>query len=189
MGSRESGGSEVPGHLGLHSELQASLDYPRAITKQQTPSEQVLRRDPEETGLGCGQLSSVFVGHAGCRGETFLPHSKCAVTTRHRALRTPLTPAFAPPRPGSPSGQYVLEKDGKTHKNLPNKINMRCRQKPRWVGREVSAASRWGGPVTSGLWLQKNASSPARDKDSLSLPPPKKKKKQKEGTKLVGFPW
>lgn len=36
--------------------------------------------------------------------------------------------SFHPPWPLSPSGQYELEKDGKTHKNLPNKTNMWCRQ-------------------------------------------------------------
>lgn len=152
-GSRESGASEVQGHLPLHVELRASLEYLRPGTKQKRPSEQVLRRDPEETGLGCSQVSSIFVGHQGCRGRggRFLPHPKCAVTTRHRALRTPLTLPFAPLRLVSPSGQYALEKDGKTHKNLPNKINMQCRQKPRWVGREVSVCSPMGR--TRQKWL------------------------------------
>lgn len=60
---------EVQRHLALHSELKAGLEYSRLVTKRKSPSEQVLRSDPEEAGLGCGQVSNVFVGHGGCLGR------------------------------------------------------------------------------------------------------------------------
>lgn len=112
-------------------------------------------------------------------GGVFLPHPKCAVTTRHRALRVPLTLPFAPPRPASPSGQYALEKDGKTHKNLPNKINMRCRQKPCWVGRGFRCS-----PMgrTRQKWLvaaEKCVISRSRQGLAVSTTPPHPKKQTK----------
>lgn len=149
---------------------------PESHHRPKQTTEQVLRRDPAETGLGYVLVSSVFVGHKG----SWVWGGK--ISPRHRELRTPLTLPFVPPRPASPSGQYALEKEGKTHKNLPNKINMRCRQRPCWVGQTRSFRCSPMGQ-THQKWLvaaEKCVISCSRQELAVSTPPLQKKNKQKK---------
>lgn len=95
------------------------------------------------------------------RGADLSPSSSCATDHQAWCPRMPLTP-FPEPHHGlrPPQGSERWRKTGKPTKIF--QIRQTCgADKSRAGWDEVSVAPQWGGPVKSGLWPQKNASSPA----------------------------
>ena len=107
-----------------------------------------------------------------CGGQISPPLPTMPQTTRHRAPGMPLTP-FPQPHHGlrPPQGSKRWGKTGKPTKIF--QIRQICgADKSRAGWDEVSVAPQWGGPVKSGLWSQKNASSPTLSgARCLSYPP------------------
>jgi hypothetical protein len=82
-------------------------------------------------------------------------------------------PLLFTPTASPPQGSMCWRKTGKATKIF--QIRQICGvDKSRAGWDEVSVAPQWGGPIKSGLWLQKNASSPALGGGSLSQLPPQK---------------
>jgi hypothetical protein len=107
----------------------------------------------------------------GCWGADS-PHPQCC-----RPPGTGPQERFSPPSlhptASPPQGSMCWRKTGKATKIF--QIRQICGvDKSRAGWDEVSVAPQWGGPIKSGLWLQKNASSPALGGGSLSQLPPQK---------------
>lgn len=98
------------------------------------------RKDQEPPAAHRGEVRGPGPGrpfgvHGVLRGADFSPASHHAADHQASCPWNASSPVpAAPPWPPASSGQSALEKDGKTHKHLPNKTNMWCRQKPCWVG-------------------------------------------------------
>lgn len=102
----------------------------------------------------------------------FSPTTNCATDHQAQRPRMPLTP-FPQPHNGlrPPQGSELWRKTGKPTKIF--QIRQICGADKSCAGwDEVSVAPQWGGPIKSGLWPQKNASSPAlRGAHCLRYPP------------------